>query len=195
MSAKHLSRRALLRASSVAAAVFSTGCSAIDRESTDEVNQASSCRSGHRWVEALEDRSIVYSDSTDPFLGFTLEVDPETITSGDEFTITLTNASDRELEIFADDRIAVQAEYGGGWSTVVGVPEDHEWDDRTTTMAAGETRTWEIRNEVHDFGPDPLVRCSIFTEAPYRAVFWGFPHEPDSDPLALATEFTVVEPE
>lgn len=154
------------------------------------------CVEDYRVLDAeLEERSVVYPDSDDPFLGFDLEVEPNPVAAHRNFTVTLTNVSGHDLETYADDRIAIQHAVDGEWRPTVGVADDHEWSDRTTTHEPGDETAWEIDVSVSEPVLGTYEFCTMPTPGDYRAVFWGFPHGPDSDPLALATEFEIIEPE
>lgn len=194
-----LKRRQLLAGVATGGLVIGRGC-ADSLELGDDGDNEDERWCGHDYrhlTPELEDRTVVY-DGQMP--GVSLEVPPEIEYSAD-LTVTVSNASDHELEIYADPRLAIQMLGDSGeWYARLGVERDHEWSERTTTLSSGDERSWVLPTS--DFDSDlehsdlePYYFCLSPKPGRYRLLVWGVPDDSPGDPLAIAREFEIVEQE
>ncbi|NGM70224.1 hypothetical protein G6M89_14600 [Natronolimnobius sp. AArcel1] len=186
---KRLKRRHLLVGLGASSLVATSGCT--DRLELGNDDDELRCRGEYRYLRPeLEDRAIVYDEQMP---GVSLEV-PAEVEELTEFTVTLTNSSDREFEIYDDDRLAVQAlGDDGAWHTIFGVEKDYEWSEQTTALSPGDDRSWTLNAAINDSGLERYSFCSTPTPDQYRLLFWGFPNDPSGVSLVVAQDFEIIE--
>ncbi|AEH36447.1 hypothetical protein [Halopiger xanaduensis] len=185
-------RRQLLVGIASGAIALGSGCAdGLELGDTDNEDDLRCRDDHHRYLTPeFEGRTVVYDEQIP---GVSLEV-PAEVEELTDFTVTLTNSSNHEIEIYADDRLAVQARGDdGAWYTIFGVEKDYEWTERTEPLAPGDERSWDLHASIHDSGLEHYAFCSTPTIGRYRLLFWGLPDDSPGDPLALATEFEIVE--
>lgn len=192
---RNASRRIVLAGISAAVTATFGGCTAPELSASDDNDdQPFRCGPDYRSLAPeLEERTIV---SADQVPGLSLAV-PAEVESGTDFAITVTNESTRDVEIYDEKRFAIQAlRDAGSPVTILGIEDDYEWDDRTITLSPNDGRSWVFHAEGSMIAKEylePYKFCSMMTPGRYRLVFWGLPDDSAGDPLALATEFEIVE--
>lgn len=131
---------------------------------------------------------------------FALSVEPETVATGDEFTVRLRNASDDEAMTGNRRKFDVQRDTGDGWTTVYRVEKQTFWTDEGVVHEPGEGFAWELSATRDRLTPpdSPYRVCDPVQPGSYRFVYWGVipAEEEESDfetDYAIGAHFDVVE--
>lgn len=120
-----------------------------------------------------------------------LNVSPPTVTPPDEFTVELTNEAKTRIPTLGPNRYMIQRlSSDGNWINTLGVPTDYEWDDDTVHLEPGDEFTWKIEPKRGGF-PAAFERCTSYTPATYRFVYWGLSRTDTG--LAIAAPFEILE--
>jgi hypothetical protein len=129
---------------------------------------------------------------------FALSVEPETVATGDEFTVRLRNTADGEAMTGNRRKFDVQRDADDGWTTVYRVEGRMLWTDEGVVHQSGEGFTWDLSATRDGLAPaDSAYRvCDPVQPGSYRFVYWGVtpPAEEESDfetDYAIGAKFEV----
>lgn len=193
-----MNRRDYLAAVATGALASLSGCAssaaAVEPPGVRDRGTAGTERSDDDWRCIKEDPDRLYLvDGVGSVQGLTLETDRSTYERGDAMTVTLTNESDRTIDVGRKERYDVQRRVDGEWQSIF----YGRFGVRVfvgDSLPPGDEIQWELRLTAkalsrRDRGT--LMVCEPIQPGRYRFAHVG--HDVDEDANAVATEFEVVE--